>query len=123
MTRRDLHNASVAELVDQFATCCIAQYEAELRSDIGKWNKLYWKIDAIAEELKSRSGDQRTELLKLYEHLNIQVRLTAATYTLAIAPVAARQMLESIKDSKEYPYAADASSHLWNLDRGVFKPT
>jgi hypothetical protein len=47
----------------------------------------------------------------------------AAKLTLAVAPAAARQMLESIQNSDEQPQAMDAGMCLWNLDRGVFKPT
>jgi uncharacterized protein DUF2019 len=51
------------------------------------------------------------------------VRLTAAKATLAVSPDAARRLLRSIADSKEYPQAGDAGMSLVNLDRGIFKPT
>ena len=47
----------------------------------------------------------------------------AAKETLAIAPVAAKQLLAAIRESNEQPQAMDAGMCLWNLDRGVFKPT
>jgi hypothetical protein len=40
-----------------------------------------------------------------------------------VAPEAARALLQKIAGSKEYPQAGDAGMSLWNLDRGVFKPT
>ena len=47
----------------------------------------------------------------------------AAKLTLAVAPAAARQMLQNIENSKRYPQAGDAGMSLWNLDQGVFKPS
>jgi hypothetical protein len=61
--------------------------------------------------------------MALYRHPNAQVRLMAATATLAVAPEAARQLLQAIADSNDYPQAGDAGMSLWNLERGVFKPT
>jgi Domain of unknown function (DUF2019) len=47
----------------------------------------------------------------------------AARLTLAVAPAAARQVLEDIQNSKQYPQAGDAGMCLWSLDEGIFKPT
>jgi hypothetical protein len=77
----------------------------------------------ITEELKSRPGDQRSALLRLFDHPNIQARLMAAKLTLAVAPAAARQMLQDIQDSKQYPQAGNSGMSLWALERGIFKPT
>lgn len=59
----------------------------------------------------------RTALLSLHEHPNAQVRLKAATATLAVAPVAARQTLQRIVDAKEFPQAAQAGFILVSLHR------
>jgi Domain of unknown function (DUF2019) len=61
--------------------------------------------------------------IPLYEHDSMQVRVKAAKATLAVAPMAARAALENIKSSNWQPQSAEASMSLWNLDRGVFKPT
>jgi hypothetical protein len=114
---------SVTELVEQFAELSLSQFDAELHSDIAKQNKIVLRTMAIAEELKSRPRDQRSALLGLYEHSNVQVRLNAARLTLAVAPEAARQKLQDIKESKEYPQAMDAGMSLWALDEGIFKLT
>lgn len=53
----------------------------------------------------------------------MQVRLKAAKNTLAVAPQAARETLEAIANSHEFPQAGEAGMSLWNLDQGVFKPT
>jgi hypothetical protein len=47
----------------------------------------------------------------------------AAKQTLAVAPAAARQLLEAIQASKMQPEALDAGMCLWTLDEGIFKPT
>jgi hypothetical protein len=121
--KRSIQSMSVSELVEQFAELSLSQFDAELHSDIAKENKIVRRTMAIAEELKSRPGDQRSALLRLYEHSNVQVRLNAARLTLAVAPEAARQTLEDIENSKEYPQAMDAGMCLWVLDEGMFTPT
>jgi hypothetical protein len=78
---------------------------------------------AVEDELKARDGDQRRELLSLYNHPNAQVRLNAIKATLAVAPEFARRALRTLADSREYPQAGDAGMSLWNLERGIFKPT
>jgi phage tail sheath protein FI len=114
---------SVPELVAQFTAACLAQFDAERKSDINEQNKhiRYWM--AISDELKSRAGDQRLALLKLYDHPNLLVRLNAARLTLAIAPTTARQVIQAIADSKKYPQAGDAGMCLSAIELGIFKPT
>lgn len=123
MKTTNLRTLSVAELVDRIVAGGLAQFEAELQSDIGKQNKCVTQAMAIAEELKRRPGDQRSALLRLYEHPNVQVQLTAAKLTLAVAPTAARKLIQAIADSKKYPQAMDAGMCLSALDQGIFKPT
>jgi hypothetical protein len=118
-----LHAMSTAELVTRFEEIALEQDRALLMDEIAEFNRLYIQMDAVKKELKGRSDDQRRALLALYDHPNIQVRLKAAEGTLAVAPEAARGLLQSIKDSREYPQAADAGMTLWDLDRGIFKPT
>lgn len=118
-----LNTFSVGELVDRFAAVQVAQFEAELQSDIGKQNDCVRQAMAVADELKRRPGDQRSALTPLYEHPNVQVRLMAAKLTLAVAPTAAREIIQAIADSRRYPQAGDAGMCLWNLEQGIFKPT
>jgi hypothetical protein len=70
----------------------------------------------------ARGAGKRLALLRLYDHPNMQVRLTAAKRTLGVAPEAARKVIQAVYDSKWYPQAGEAGMTLWNLDRGVFKP-
>lgn len=123
MTRVRLESMTVDALVELFAELGVDQHRAELLGDDSAFNRLYDKIDRIKSELKTRDGDQRTALLQLYEHPNMQVRLNAATSTLAVAPVAARQALEAIAASHHYPQAGDAGMTLFALDDGIFEPT
>lgn len=119
----DLKSMSVAALVRRFTDLCLRQYEAELRSEHAKENRLIKDMFAVADELKVRPGDQRTALLPLYDHPNAQVRLMAATETLAVAPQEARRMLEVIRATEPPPQGPDAGMCLWTLDQGIFKPT
>jgi cytochrome c oxidase assembly protein Cox11 len=123
MTKPELNNLTVSQLVDHFAENGVAQYKAIEIEDSEIYNDLYWKMHAINEELKSRGDEARLALLKLYNHPNMQVRLAAARSTLAVAPVAARHQLEAIVSSRWFPQAGDAGMTLWRLDEGEFKPT
>ena len=123
MKRPRLADMSLEELIESFASIGIAQDEALLDRDTARFNRLFRQMEDVSAELKSRTGDQRRALLALYDHPNIQVRLKAADTTLAVAPEAARQKLEEIATSHEFPQAGDAGMSLWALDEGIFKPT
>ena len=123
MKRINLSEVSVEQLVEGFAAVALEQDDAILMHDNAKFTRSFWQMEALEEELKARNGDQRQALLRLYHHPNAQVRLTAAKATLAVSPDAARRLLRSIADLKEYPQAGDAGMSLVNLDRGIFKPT
>ncbi len=114
---------TVDQLVERFVEICVAQDEALLDDDLARFRRLFDQMRTILEELKARPGDQRMALLPLYEHPNMQVRLKAAKNTLAVAPVPAQKVLESIKASQWYPQAMEAGMCLRNLESGFFKPT
>lgn len=122
MKRMSLKEMSADHLVEQFAAICLEQDRALLYSDTAKFNHVYLQMAAVRDELKGRLGDQRRALLALYVHENAQVRLQAARATLAVAPEAARAVIEDIASSRKFPQAGDAGMTLFNLDRGVFKP-
>ncbi len=117
----DLATMPVSALVERFVTLGLEQYRSE--DNIKKLNKLLREMRKVKDELQGRTGDQRSALVDLYDHPNPQVRLMAARMTLAIAPVAAREVLQAICDSKMQPQALDAGMCLWMLDEGMFKPT
>jgi hypothetical protein len=114
---------TIDQLVERFVEICVAQSEALLDDDVGKFRRSFEQMRAVLEELKLRPGDQRTALTPLYEHPNMQVRLKAAKNTLAVTPDAARKVLESIQASQHYPQAMEAGMCLRNLETGFFKPT
>jgi len=121
--RAKLEELSTEELTDRFAEAGLEQFRSELRNDIAEQNKCVDEEMAIVTELKKRPGDQRSALLRLYEHPNVQVRLNAAKLTFAVAPTAAREVVQAIADSKQYPQAGDAGMCLWAIEQGIFKPT
>lgn len=77
-------------------------------------------MSAVQSELKSRAGDQRQALVRLFDYPNMQVRLMAAKYALAPEPQAARHALEAIAASTWPPQCYDARMCLWMLDEGKF---
>jgi hypothetical protein len=123
MSKTALGAATIDELVERFANLCIAQDRELLRGDVPRINKLFDDIQDVKQELKVRPGDQRRALISLYHHDNMQVRLKAATATLAVAPDAARNQLEEIRASNWQPQSGEASGTLRNLHEGIFKPT
>jgi hypothetical protein len=123
MKRINVPEMTVDQLVERFAAIAMDQGDAMRKDDNAKFTRLFWQMEAVEGELKARLGDQRRALLRLYDHPNTQVRLTAAKATLAVAPEAARRLLRTIAESKDYPQAGDAGMSLVNLERGIFKPT
>jgi hypothetical protein len=122
MTGAHLKAMTVAQLVENFADLGVKQNKALLWDNLSEFSSLYWKIEAIEEELKGRPADQRRALLTLFDHPDLQVRLNAAKATLAVAPDQARAMLEHIKERHQGPQAGDAGMCLLSLGRGVFVP-
>jgi Domain of unknown function (DUF2019) len=120
--KRQLKTMSADELVNLFRDYALEQDKAMLYGEQAKVNRLVWKLKDIADELKSRTGDQRSALLSLYDHRNAQVRVNAIKATLAVAPQKARQALETLASSNEFPAAGEAGMSIVALDRGIFKP-
>lgn len=110
------------ELVDHFAGNGVAQADALLYDQTDEYNRQFDEMWAIKKELTARGPEARLALMKLYDHKNIQVRLQAAKFTLAVAPVAARAEIEAIAISRQFPQAGDAGMSLSALDDGSYKP-
>jgi len=123
MKKAPLGQMAVAELVKRFTELALQQDEAVLAFDVKETNRLFWKLKEITDELKSRPGDQRRVLLPLLDYPNQQVQVKAAKATLAIAPVAARSVLEKIAEMRYSPQRLEAGMSIVNLDRGIYKPT
>ena len=118
----ELADMNTNDLVELFAQIGVAQGQALQRAEHAKFNRLFRQMSAVSDALKSRDGDQRRALMALYDYQDMQVRLKAAKHTLAVAPVEARRLLQTIADSNWMPQAGEAGMSLWNLDRGVYKP-
>jgi hypothetical protein len=61
--------------------------------------------------------------MAFYDHPNPNVRVKAAKATLAIAPAAARHVLETVAATCYGPEILEAGMSLTNLDCGIYKPT
>jgi hypothetical protein len=112
---------STDALVEEFEKICLDQYECLLDRKIARYNRLVDKIIIILDELKLRRERQR--LLPLLSHKNRQVRYQAAMATLLVAPASAKEALEKLSKSHEFPQAADASITLDKLADGSFVPS
>jgi hypothetical protein len=69
---------TVDQLVDRFADIGVAQDQALLYDEIGKFNRLFDQMHAVDNELRARGLAARLALLRLFDHPNMQVRLEAA---------------------------------------------
>lgn len=118
-----LQRMTTDQLVDRFMEIALNQDDALLAENYTEVNSLYDQLKEVEEELKSRPGDQRTALLRLYEHPNAQVRVKAIKATLAAAPELARRALEELAASREYPQAGEAGMTIRALNDGIYKPT
>ena len=123
MPPKKLAALTTAKLVERFVEIGLAQEEANLYDEIDKYNRLFDKMQDVVKELRGREGDQRSALLPLYDHPNLQVRLKAVKNSLALAPEEGRCVLQAIADSKRQPHAFEAGMSLRNLDDGIFNPT
>ncbi len=113
---------TVDQLVERFIKLALEQDDALLGDDIAKVNHLFDQLEIIEAELKRRPGDQRRALLRLYDHSNPQVRVKAIKATLAVTPKMARDALQMLASSGEYPQAGEAGMSIRALDRGIYKP-
>ena len=113
---------TVPELVEQFRVLALAKSQAIDEGKTAKYNRLYWKLDAVEKALKAREGDQRRALVPLYDHPNPQVRLDAAMATLVVFPEKARVALEMIWERNEFRQAANAKSVLLSMSERRFTP-
>ena len=122
MTMRALDQLTIDQLVERFADICVSEDDALFHDQYAKFNRLFAQMCDVGFELQRRGQEARLELQKLYHHPNLQVRLKAAKWTLAVAPAEARQLIQAIADSRLFPQAGEAGICLSNLDDGTYKP-
>jgi hypothetical protein len=120
--KQHLSSLTAKELLERFIALGVEQDKAENDDDMPSVKRLFWLIDEVVAELKSRPDDERSVLTSLYDYPNMNVRLKAAKATLAVAPQAARRAIEAIAASTWPPQCYDARMCLRMLDEGVFKP-
>jgi Domain of unknown function (DUF2019) len=120
MNRANLQTLTVDQLVERFAAIGVEQDKADKADDNAKYNRLFHEMSEVQKELKIRQGDQRRVLVKLFDYPNMQVRLMAVRYALAVAPQAARRVVEAIAASTWPPQCYDARTCLRRLDEGEF---
>jgi hypothetical protein len=65
MKQINLSEMSVDGLVSQFAAMAREQDDAMLDDDNVKYNRLFWQMELVEAELKSRGDDQRRALMSL----------------------------------------------------------
>jgi hypothetical protein len=122
MISSNLQSMTVDQLVERFAALGVEQDKAIAADDNKKYNRFFYAMDALTKELKGRAGDQRKALVTLFDYPNMQVRLMAARYALAVTPQAARRVVEAIAASTWPPQCYDARNCLRRLDEGEFVP-
>lgn len=122
MSRVDLEAATIEDLVAVFTAIAVKQNAALEGSRSAEYSRLYRQMEKIEAQLKAREGDQRRALLPLYRHSSPTVRFKAAMATFAFAPREAREVLQMIKDRKEFPIAMNASQMLSAIDEGRYIP-
>jgi hypothetical protein len=122
MSRPILQSMTVDQLIERFAALGVEQDKAIAADDNKKYSRFFHATDALTEELRGRAGDQRKVLVTLFDYPNMQVRLMAARYALAVAPQAARRVVEAIAASTWPPQCYDARNCLRRLDEGEFVP-
>lgn len=116
MNSSQLAKLSVTQLLERFIRLGLAQGEAADVVNTASYNRIVMQLVDIGDELRSRPGDRRNALAELFEHPNLQVRLSAATHLIAVMPSEARRQIELIANSKYYPTAGTAGTYLIMLD-------
>jgi hypothetical protein len=116
MSRRNLEDMTLQELIDFFAQNGIEQDEVISAGKVSKFKKIFGVMAAIDAELTRRGPQARMALAALYAHPNMQVRLQAALVAANVDPIGVRPVLEAIAKSARMPQAADAREALRDLN-------
>lgn len=121
--KRNLLQLTEEELRDLFESLCIEQGTKWTPEGLRQYNKLYFDIKEVVDELKRRPGDARHLLIPLLTHEDWQVRLKAGINTYAIAPEEARKALQWLRETRLEQFGAEAGFFLSGIDRGEYTPT
>lgn len=118
-----LRKMAVPDLVDSFVSISLLMDDALFNLAAAKFNRLYFRLEAVEAELKSRDNDQRRALLPLLKHPHEQIRLRAAFATLVLAPQASRDVIKAVAANVHHQIASQAASMLDALETGRYVPT
>ena|SRR5579862_2741837 len=131
MTEDEIRAAAIHDLVARFAELGVEQYQCDddeawcvdvIKDDnpaLIHYTRLYREMAAISNELKARGQDARRQLIPLYDHPNVQVRLQAACFSYGVAPEAARKCIEKVRTHPLAYYRLDAGMTIRGLDDGT----
>ncbi len=117
-----IENMSNDDIVNYFLELSYKKKETDYFMDTYTYSKIFKILEEIELELKSRPGDQRSILIPLIGHPNLQVRLNASAATLAITPDALT-MLRAIAALGWDPERSAAISLVNAIDDGIYTPT
>ncbi|HLY89371.1 MAG TPA: DUF2019 domain-containing protein [Acetobacteraceae bacterium] len=118
-----LDKLTTDELVAQFVSLSEQQYLLMLNDDFKKFNHLFDKQTEIDKELRKRGIEARLELTKLFNHPNIQVRLSAAKRSLGVARESALDVLRQIIKEDFGPFRLRAGMTVALVEDGTVEPT
>jgi hypothetical protein len=133
MTEDEIRAATNEDLIARFAELGVEQYQCDddeawcvdvIKDDnpaLIHYTRLYREMEAISKELKARGPDARRQLIPLYDHPNVQVRLQAARFSYGVAREAARKCIEKIRTSPLAYYRLEAGMTIGFLDDGTSK--
>ena len=118
-----LEELTIDELIARFILIGEKQYPLTLRGEVKKYNLLVENEGKINKELRRRGIEARLELVKLFIHPNIQVRMNAARRSLGIAREPALNVLRQITKEDFGPFRLDAGMAIALVEDGTVNPT
>ena len=121
MRPKDLSKMTVEELVRTYEDIVVKQDVSFKYARNAAFNEQYLQRQALADELRSRPGDQREMLASLFKSRMAWVRICVAQDTLSLNEARSRMHMEYIGEHATAPYKSHARSALGCWDRG-FRP-
>lgn len=91
-----LRSAPVLLLVDRFLDLAVVMHWCSEAGRVTRYNRLYKRLQAIADALKARDPDGRSALLPYLADRNPGIRRFAASYCREIAPAEAEAALKTL---------------------------
>lgn len=123
ITSSGLKLASLNVLIDEFAASAVRQAEAQEDVEPGNEDdyeavnrEIAWGWE-VRDEILLRGQDGVVELITLFSHPDMQVKLCAAKAIMDIEPLEARRMVEWIANEAYPPQSGDAGMCLLYIDR------